>query len=56
MGLIFIAMAIASIIGGIAVIVYTRRGDEHLTFGSGCLSIALLIGGALMLAWALYWT
>jgi len=49
-------MAIAVIVGGIAIIVYTRRGDEDLTSGSGCLAIALLIGGGLMLAWALYWT
>jgi len=56
MGLIFIAMAIAAIVGGIATIVYTRRGEEHLTSGSGCLAIASLIGGGLMLAWALYWT
>ena len=57
MGLFFIAMAIAAIVGGIAVIIWVRRSeDEHLTVGSGCLAAALLGGGILMLAWALYWT
>jgi hypothetical protein len=57
MGLIFIAMAIAAIVAGIGVIVWVRRSDEeHLTTGSGCLAIALLGGGILMLLWALYWT
>jgi len=57
MGLIFIAMAIAAIVAGIAVIIWVRRSDEqHLTTGSGCMAIALLVGGGLMLAWALYWT
>ena len=57
MGLIFIAMAIASIVAGIAVIVWVRRSEEEqLTAGSGCLAAALLGGGVLMMAWALYWT
>ena len=57
MGLNFIAMAIAAIVAGLAVIIWVRRSeDEHLTAGSGCLAVALLGGGVLMLAWALYWT
>jgi drug/metabolite transporter superfamily protein YnfA len=56
MGLIFIAMAIAAIVGGIAIIIWIRRSEEAFTTGSGCLAISLLVGGGLMLAWALYWT
>ena len=56
MGLIFIAMAIAAIVGGIAVIVWTRRSGEGATAGSGCFAAALLGGGILMLLWYLYWT
>ena len=56
MGLIFIAMAIAAIVAGIAVIVYARRSDGGITTGSGCYGVALLGGGVLMLLWALYWT
>ncbi len=57
MGLIFIAMAIAAIVAGIAVIIWVRRSeDEHLTTGSGCMAIALIGGGVLMMLWALYWT
>ncbi|MEX1296529.1 MAG: hypothetical protein AB1Z67_10190 [Candidatus Limnocylindrales bacterium] len=56
MGLIFMAMAIAAIVGGVAVIVYARRSDEGVTTGSGCLAAALLGGGVLMVLWALYWT
>lgn len=57
MGLIFIAMAIAAIVAGIAVIIWVRRTEEEqLTAGSGCLAISLLVGGGLMLAWALYWS
>jgi hypothetical protein len=55
MGLIFVAMAIAAIVAGVAVIVYARRSDDGLTTSSGCYAIALLVGGGLMLAWALYW-
>ncbi len=56
MGLIFIAMAIASIVAGIAVIIWVRRSEEeHLTAGSGCLAVALIGGGVLMMLWALYW-
>ena len=57
MGLIFIALALASIVAGVGVIVWVRRSeDEQLTTGSGCLALALLGGGILMLAWALYWS
>ena len=57
MGLIFIAMAIASIVAGIAVIIWVRRSEEeHLTAGSGCLAVALIGGGVLMMLWALYWS
>ena len=56
MGLIFIAMAIAAIIGGIAVVVYSRRSEPGVTTGMGCFAIALIGGGVLMLLWALYWT
>ena len=56
MGLIFIAMAIAAIVGGIAVIAWTRRADAGVTTGSGCFAAALLGGGILMLLWYLYWT
>jgi drug/metabolite transporter superfamily protein YnfA len=57
MGLIFIAMAIASIVAGFAVIYWVRRSEEeHLTAGSGCLAIALIVGGVLMMVWALYWS
>ncbi len=56
MGLIFIAMAIAAIVAGVAVIIWTRRSEAELTAGSGCLAIALLVGGGLMLVWALHWT
>lgn len=55
MGLIFIAMAIAAIVLGVAVIVYARRSEEGFTSGSGCFAAALLGGGVLMLLWALYW-
>lgn len=56
MGLIFIAMAIAAIVAGVAVIVYTHRSDAGLTTGTGCFAIALLGGGVLMMAWVLLWT
>ncbi len=56
MGLIFVAMAIAAIVAGVAVVVYARRSDRGLDAGSGCFAVALLGGGVLMLLWALYWT
>jgi len=56
MGLIFIAMAIASIIAGVGVIIWTRRSDEGFTAGSGCFAAALIGGGVLMMVWALYWS
>ena len=56
MGLIFIAMGIAAIVGGVAVIAYSRRSEEGVTSGSGCFAAALLGGGVLMVLWALYWT
>ncbi len=56
MGLIWIAMAIAAIVGGLAAIVWTRRSDAGFTAGSGCFAAALLGGGILMLLWYFYWT
>jgi|GEM_PF-4651365 len=56
MGFIFLAMAVLSIIGGIGIIFWARKTEEGNRGTMGCLAAALLVTGALMIVWALYWT
>ena len=56
MGLIFIAMGILAIIGGVGIVVWVQRSEEKLTTGVGCMAATLIFIGVLIILWALYWT
>ena len=56
MGLIFIAMGILAIIGGVGVVGWVQRSEEQLTTGVGCMAATLIGIGVLIILWTLYWT
>jgi hypothetical protein len=49
--LIYLAIAVLSLIGAGAIIAWVRRGDEHLTFGVALMVLALAFVSLVMFSW-----